>query len=280
MNDWLLDRRYELLEPLGRGGMGEVVRARDVKVDRFVAVKFLAAEHSQDASFVRRFRREIQTLAKLNHPNIVTLFDVGETDKGQLYLVMECLRGETLAATLSQLRARGEVMSWQRLAPIVRQIGHALAAAHSLGVVHRDIKPSNCFRSDNVAGTPDFIHLLDFGIVKPLSPGTFDHGAETTQHVFLGTPHYAAPETIDPQKYGPAGVQADIFSLGVLMYRCLTGTVPFEDLMPSVALARAAYHLAEPPRRRAPERDIPPLVEALVMRTMALHPQERHASMD
>lgn len=280
----VLDARYELFERLGRGGMAEVIRGWDRRLRRDVAIKFLAPRYSQDAGVADRFRQEIATLAQLDHPNVVTIFDTGETDDGRLYLVMERLQGETLDQTLRALRGRGEAMGWRRLAAIGRQICGALHSAHSRQIVHRDIKPSNIFRL-RVDGDldRDFVKLLDFGIAKVVA-GSMEADEEegrppvTAMGAFVGTPHYAAPELIAPERHGSPDLRADIFSLGVLLYECAAGVLPYEGIPKVAVLSRTALETLPSPRERAPEREIPRELEAIIVRATALSPGDRHAS--
>lgn len=276
----LLDGRYQIRQAIGRGGMGEVVCAYDHRLSREVAIKFLSPESMLRPRTLDRFRREISTLARLGHPHIVTLYDSGETGDGRLYLVMEMLRGETLGDKFEAMRSRGEAFSWTTMVPVVQQICDALEAAHSFQVVHRDIKPSNVFC---LASPKGFIKLLDFGIAKVLAGDEPEEGDDartplTSRGMFVGTPHYAAPEVIDPQHYGPADARADLFSLGVMMYQFLTGVLPFEGAPRAAILARTAYERPPAPRARAPMREIPAAIEAVVVRAMALRAEERHAS--
>jgi len=272
---WLgrtFDDRFEIVEAIGQGGMATVYRARESGIiSREVAIKLLSRESSQDQTLVARFHREAQLITDIHHPHVVNVFHVGRAE-GQLYIVMELLRGQTLQAMLKTHHS----LHWSRLAPMMLNICAALQAAHEHKIIHRDIKPSNCLRVD-AAGNPDFIKVLDFGIakVKPL-PNTHDEG--TQQGTFLGTPHYAAPELIDPHG-GPIDGRVDMYALGVVMYQCLTGSLPFIGTRGLEALHHTVHSRPETPRERAPHGDIPAAVDALVMRTMARHPEERFTDM-
>ncbi len=270
---WLgrvFDGRFEILEAIGHGGMATVYRARESGLlSRDVAIKLLSRDSSQDSSVAARFRREAQLITDIHHPHVVNVFHVGRAD-GQLFIVMELLRGQTLLATLQTHR----VLPWSRLAPMMLNICAALQAAHEYKIIHRDIKPSNCFRVD-AAGNPDFIKVLDFGIAKakqfPLDEGT-------RQGTFLGTPHYAAPEIIDPLG-GTVDGRVDMYALGVMMYQCLTGSLPFTGSRGFEALHHTVHSRPEAPRVRAPRVDIPAAADALVMRTLARRPEDRFADM-
>jgi serine/threonine protein kinase len=276
----LLDNRFELLHQLGAGGMAEVYLARDRKLERDVAIKLLNAASSRDPGLGERFRKECKALAKLTHRNIVTLHDVGETDDGQFYLVMEHLQGEALSELLARSRQQEEILSWQRLAGIIRQVCMALEAAHTRQIVHRDIKPSNIFRLDEVSPGEDLIKVLDFGIAK----FTTGHESETDpEHLqltatgnFVGTPHYIAPETIAPDMFGPVDGRADIYGLGVILYQGISGTLPFEG-QPRAAIHYKTVNEDPPPlSERAPH--VSPEIEALVMRAIARRPEDRFAT--
>ncbi len=278
----VLDGRFEVLDPLGVGGMATVYRARETGIiSREVAIKLLSAESSRSQATVARFRKEAQLIADLHHPHVVHVFHVGHTAQGQIYIVMELLRGETLLQTLRDAVARGGAIPWTRLGPMMLQVCGALQAAHDRKVIHRDIKLSNCFRVD-AAGHPDFIKLLDFGIAKvELAPDLVatEETPLTRQGMFLGTPHYAAPEIIEPQLCWPVDGRVDMFATGVVMYHCLTGTLPFAGLSHLDVLYKTVHERPPTPRERAPLRDIPPEVDALVMRAMAVHPDDRFADM-
>jgi serine/threonine protein kinase/Tol biopolymer transport system component len=214
---------YEILSPVGAGGMGEIYRARDTRLDRSVALKILSAGLGHDADYRSRFEREAKAIARLTHPHICTLHDVGH-ENGIDFLVMEYLEGETLAQRLE----RG-------LLPVPEALGYAveileaLEQAHSQGILHCDLKPSNVFLTQS--GTK----LLDFGIAKirrrepATEPGNREHPTETLslieEDVLLGTVHYMAPERIDGQ---PASASADLFAFGAVLYEMLTGGKAFD----------------------------------------------------
>lgn len=216
----LADRfpQMEILELIGKGGMGAVYKARQKDLDRLVAVKILPPEVGADPSFAERFMREARTLAKLNHPNIVSVFDVGQVD-GQFHFIMEFVDG----VTLRHLIETKSVLPSEALA-IVPQICHALQFAHKEGIVHRDIKPENILvnRDGN-------IKIADFGLAKLLGTSEKQTGLTGTRQA-MGTLHYMAPE----QMKGAASVdnRADIYSLGVVFYEMLTGELPIGRFPP------------------------------------------------
>ena len=275
--------KYRVLDRLGAGGMAVVYRAREQgMLTREVAIKVLTPESALSQATISRFLKEAQAISNIKHPNVVQLIELGRTEDGQIYLVMERLLGKTLLEVIREMGANGEIFTWDRLAPIILQICRALHAAHKQKIIHRDIKPSNCFCCEMEDGEWH-VKVLDFGIAKVQSEGTSDDSIETplTQEgMFLGTPHYAAPEIIDKRPEHSLDGRVDIFSLGVMMYQCLTGTLPFHDVRDSrvAVLYRAAHESPPTPRARAPEREIPPDVDALIMRAMALRPEDRFAT--
>lgn len=202
---------YAVESLVGRGGMGAVYRARQLRLDRVVAIKVMRHDHRAGLEFIERFRREALTLASLNHPNIVSVIDSGEAGPELLYLVMEFVDGADL---LQVIRSGG--MTQERALEIIPQICDALQFAHDHGVVHRDIKPSNLLITREGR-----VKIADFGLAKP-----FDHdtGPQTRTGVGLGTPEYAAPEQFQPG--AAVDHRADIYALGVMMYQMLTGQLP------------------------------------------------------
>ena len=204
--------QLEILSLLGRGGMGIVYKARQKHLDRVVALKVLPPEISRDGAFAERFAREARALAKLNHPNIVSIFDSGEAD-GLFYFVMEFVDGTNLRQSL-----QAKQISPREALAIVPVICEALQYAHDMGIVHRDIKPENVLLDRNGR-----VKIADFGLAKLLNPTTPD-ASLTQPGLMMGTPKYMAPE----QMYRPAEVdhRADIYSLGVVFYEMLTGELP------------------------------------------------------
>jgi serine/threonine protein kinase len=274
----VLDGRYEILDRIGQGGIASVYRARERGlIHRDVAIKLLTLASSNDHDTVARFRNEAQVIAGIHHPNVVQIHHVDRAPNGQLYIVMELLPGQNLLETLRDLAAEGEAIPWRRLAPMMLQVCAALHAAHTHGVIHRDIKPNNCFRVA-IPGTPDFIKVLDFGIAKaePRPPRTDGaRGPLTLPERFVGTPRYAAPELIDPRRGWPVDGRVDVFAVGVMMYQCLTGELPFADQSDRAALESTLRDPPPSPRDRCSGRGISREVDDLVARAMARHPDHR-----
>ena len=264
---------YEIVELLGAGGMGEVYRARDVRLDRTVVVKVLASGFATNAEWRQRFDREARLISTLGHPHICTLFDVGEQD-GVAFLVMEHLEGETLAARLG----RGAVPLDQALTLAI-QIAEALTHAHERGVVHRDVKPGN------VMLTPLGAKLLDFGLAKAHRIMSEAHAVAVseqptelrnlTEHgVLIGTVRYMAPEQLEGKE---ADTRSDVFAFGALLYELLSGRAAFEGA--SQATIIAAIMAGEPPPVSAITANTPRELNHLIQRCLAKNPNDRWQTM-
>src|ERR1700734_3953067 len=209
---------YEIMAPLGAGGMGEVYRARDTKLGRDVALKMLPAEMAQDPERLGRFRREAKALAQLDHPNIVTIHSVEECD-GIHFLTMQLVEG----LPLDRLIPQGG-LPVEQIVEIANALGDALAAAHEKGIVHRDLKPANVMVSNGGR-----VKVLDFGLAKDirtadLSDATMTSANRTEVGMVMGTPAYMSPEQASGR---PLDHRTDIFSLGVVLYEMATGKQPF-----------------------------------------------------
>ena len=247
--------RYSMQERVASGGMGAVWRARDEKLARDVAVKILAENLAHDERFVERFRREARSVAGMTHPNIATVFDFGE-DKGRYFIVMELVEGKDLARIL---REEGPLSS-ERTIRIGTQICAALTQAHGAGVVHRDIKPGNV-----IVAPDDTAKVTDFGIARATGDSTL-----TGTGSVLGTAQYISPEQAAGSKIGPA---SDIYSLGIVLYEMLTGTVPFTG---DSAIGVAMRHMNEDvPAPSALSERVSPELDDIVARATARSPEER-----
>jgi serine/threonine protein kinase len=252
--------RYTVMESIGSGGMGAVYRARDEKLERFVAIKILAHGLVIGAEERRRFRKEALALAKLSHPHIAAVYDVGEQD-GVDYLVMECVPGQTLSATLKS----GQI-TLQHATSIILEIAGALEEAHEQGVIHRDLKPAN------VMITPKgHAKVLDFGIAKLLAPLTPDATASMETGFLIGTPIYMSPE----QAHGNAvDARTDIWSLGVIYFQLLTGRTPFEGNS-NIAILHAI--VADPPASlHALQPQAPQPATQIISRCLQKDPASRY----
>ena len=251
--------RYEVLEEVGVGGMATVYKAKCNLLNRFVAIKVLKDEFAKDQEFVKKFRAEAQSAAALTHPNIVSVYDVGE-ENGINYIVMELLVGETLK---DYIEHNGK-LSNERTLKYASQIASALEAAHSSKIIHRDIKPHNIVLSNNNT----VAKVTDFGIAKMSSNETIANGSQT-----MGSVHYFSPEQA---KGGYIDEKSDIYSLGVVMYEMVTGEVPFEaDTPVSVALKQIQEEPIEPKEK------VPTVTNALnriILKAMAKNTSERYGS--
>jgi serine/threonine protein kinase/Tol biopolymer transport system component len=258
---------YEILSPLGVGGMGEVYRARDTRLGRKVAVKVLPSEFSTDAGRLRRFEKEARAVSSLQHPNIVAVYDVGQ-GSGISYIAMELVEGRTLRDMLAAGR-----MSLRKMLDVSLQIADALAAAHEAGVVHRDIKPSNI-----VVMRDGFVKLLDFGLAKRLpiettvdSSVSTESPSDTRSGALVGTVEYMSPEQASG---GQVDFRSDQFSLATIMYEMATGRRPFHR--DTVAETLVAIVRDDPGPIERP--DVPPPLRWLIERCFAKNPDERSAS--
>jgi serine/threonine protein kinase len=266
---------YEILSAIGAGGMGEVYRARDTRLDRTVAIKILAADVSVAPESRDRFQREARSVAALNHPHICTLYDVGQ-HQGVDYLVMEHLEGETLAARLA---ARGALPIADAII-IATQILEALEAVHRQHIIHRDLKPGNIFLLGGARSDRPVAKLLDFGLAKQRSGHALDvtlsrtvAASATGVGLILGTAAYMSPEQADGL---PLDARSDLFSLGAVLYEMITGRRAFEG--GSTVSTLAAVLRNEPPRVSRLRADVPLALEAAIVRLLAKQPQARFSS--
>ncbi|MCX7780049.1 MAG: Stk1 family PASTA domain-containing Ser/Thr kinase [Negativicutes bacterium] len=253
-----LDNRYTILERIGGGGMADVYRAHDKLLDRSVAVKVLRSQFTNDEDFVTRFRREAQAAAKLSHPNIVNIYDVGK-DEDVYYIVMEYISGETLKDRIQ----REAPLPLEVAVSIAMEIAEALEHAHQSGLIHCDIKPHNILMTRTGR-----IKVTDFGIARAVTSATM-----TQTGTIIGSVHYFSPE----QARGAViGAKSDIYSLGVVLYEMLTGKVPFSGETPISIALKHLQEEPEPPRAINP--GIPPLIEAIILKAMAKEPVARFES--
>ncbi len=259
---------YEILAPLGAGGMGEVYRAKDPRLEREVAIKVLPSSFSQDPDRLRRFEQEAKAAGVLNHPNITAVYDVGSQD-GAPYVVSELLEGETLRARLA-----GGAFTPRKALGHALQIAHGLAAAHEKGIVHRDLKPENIFVTRDGR-----VKILDFGLAKLTQPEDSTRpqtdlptvGSEPG--VALGTLGYMSPEQVRGK---PADPRSDIFSFGAILYEMLSGKRAFHG--DSAADTMSAILKEDPPDLSATNRQIPPGLERIVRHCLEKNPEERFHS--
>lgn len=270
--------RYLVLERVGEGGMGFVYKARQDPIGRMVALKILLPDKMGEDRAVARFLNEARIISQLRHHNTVKLIDFGQLSDKRLFIAMEYLDGGTLA----------DLMAGKRLAApaalrIARQICKSLAEAHAMGIIHRDLKPENVLL-DEMHGEEVHVRVVDFGLAKlpgkaaamrDLEVSRFGRMVETVPGVRLGTPAYMSPEQAFAR---PVDARSDLYSVGVLLYRMLTGHLPFDgDNTTGIALAHL-HDAPEPMDEVAPEAQVDPEVEALVMRLLAKSPDDRPTS--
>ncbi|HYN09447.1 MAG TPA: protein kinase [Vicinamibacterales bacterium] len=261
---------YEVIAAIGAGGMGEVYRARDTRLGRDVAIKVLPADLASDPERLARFEREAKAVSALNHPHIVTLYEVGSSDAGP-YLVLEKIEGRSLRELLD-----AGPMSVRRILTLAAQIAEGVAKAHSAGIVHRDLKPGNIMVTDD-----GFAKVLDFGLAKLVWPesgaGTIEDATTlvngTSLGLVLGTPGYLSPEQASGK---PADYRADQFALGALMYEMATSERPFKR--PTLLESLTATIREEPEPVRSKRPDLPAPFEWLIDRCLAKDPGDRYAS--
>ncbi len=264
----VMNGRFELLEPIGSGGTGIVYRALDRTLLREVAVKVLDLrfDPSKDPGYRERFIQEAALTARLSHPNIVTVFDQGETEEGVRYIAMELLHGRTLNELLTLERR----VPWTRAVELATQICRALREAHSVGLVHRDLKPANVFLVDHE--DLELVKVLDFGLAKPF---VASEGNDITQTgVLMGSPAYMAPE----QARNQSSPQSDIYAFGVMLFRMLAGRVPFDA---KNAIDVIVQHLQDPVpwiSQVAPDVEVPRELELVVRRCLEKDARARFTS--
>ena len=254
----ILNKRYEIIEKIGQGGMATVYKAKDTLLSRFVAVKVLKEEYLQDSEFVKRFRAEAQAAGSLSHPNIVSIYDVGEEDNIN-YIVMELIEGFTLKEYIEK---HGYLPAMKAL-KVAIQIASALEVAHKAKIIHRDIKPHN------IMLTKEFmVKVSDFGIAKISTASTITNLGNT-----VGSVHYFSPEHA---KGGYTDEKSDIYSLGIVMYEMVTGVLPFDAESP---VAIALKHIQETPVEPIKfKKDVPISVNGIIMKALEKSPSNRYQS--
>ena len=257
----LLNNRYQLIESLGIGGMAEVYRARDLMLERYVAIKILRDEHASEPDFQERFRQEAKAAANLSHPNIVTIHDFG-FDKGQLFIVMEYVPGKMLKEMITAL---GRIPPDEAI-PLMVQACAGIGYAHRAGLVHCDVKPHN------MLVTPDMrLKVGDFGIARALATIHPDEHSE----VVWGSPLYFSPEQAAGLAPTPA---SDVYSLGVVLYEMLTGKTPFIATRPEILAEMHRELIPRPLRDFNPT--ISPALEQIVLKTLSKEPSARYRTAD
>jgi serine/threonine-protein kinase len=265
-----IDGRYIIEALLGEGGMGYVYAARHAIIDKRVAIKVLRKDAAQDEASAQRFIIEAKAASKIGHQNIVDITDFGMLPMamgGSAYFVMEFIDGPTLGKLVHQDKHLPPL----RCIAVTIQIARGLAAAHAKSIIHRDLKPENVFVYEK-DGTPDYVKIVDFGIAKDVKAGK----RLTAIGMVLGTPEYMSPEQATGQE---TDHRVDMYALGCILYEMLVGDVPFKGENAPKTLTKHVFEAVVPPSQRAPELDIPPEVEKVVLRLLQKKPADRYADM-
>jgi eukaryotic-like serine/threonine-protein kinase len=256
---------YRVTGKLGTGGMGVVYEAEDTRLPRKVALKFLPEELADDPDATRRFRREAETIALLNHPHICTIYDIGE-DRGRAFIAMECVEGVNLKTYMAR-----RTLETPEIVDLAMQVATALDAAHAKGIVHRDIKPGNI-----VVTQGPVVKVLDFGLARRfrvVETGEMGLDGSTMPGRPMGTANYMAPERILQMPLDP---RSDLFSLGVVIYEMATGRLPFAGASPSETVMNVLEKDPVPLTTLAPRR--PKLLQEIVQRLLAKRAGDRFSS--
>jgi serine/threonine protein kinase len=261
---------YRLGKRLGEGESGVVYEAEHVELGRKIALKVLAPAHTASPAALDRFRREARAVARLSHPNLVQLYDFGRSLDGRVYFAMELLHGTTLDARIAD-----GALPWTEAARVAIETATALEAAHAAGLVHRDIKPHNLMLTQDGG-----VRLLDFGVATALTdpqskPSPDGKDRLLKGFAIFGTPEYMAPEQVSGDV---VDARTDVYALGCVLYEMLTGARAFEGGSSVVVMGKQLRETPEPPRVRAPAREIPRAIDAVVVRAMAKKPQDRFES--
>ncbi len=258
MNGKIIDGRYEIIEEIGRGGMAIVYRAKCLVLNRYVAIKVLRPEYRDDEEFIKRFKIEAQSAGSLSHPNIVSIYDVGNEDDIE-YIVMEYVEG----ITLKQYLSTKSTVTWKEAVDYASQICSGLEHAHKKGIVHKDIKPENI-----IITKEGILKITDFGIAKALNQGTITTGGLT-----MGSVHYFSPEQA---RGGFTDAKTDLYSLGILLYEMIAGKLPFEG---DSAISVAMQHLEKDPVRPSIYNpSIPRSLENVILKAMTKEQSDRYQS--
>jgi serine/threonine-protein kinase len=261
--------KYHINELLGVGAMGRVYRADHLNLDAQVAVKLLNPEIAADPQAAKRFHTEARAASRLRHPNTIQILDFGQAEHGALYIVMEMLRGRTLAKIIE-----GPPIGPQRIADLLGQALGALDEAHAVGIIHRDFKPDNIF-VENLRTGREHVKVLDFGIAK--LRGEAEAGL-TSAGAVCGTPEYMSPEQIRGEDLDP---RSDVYAAGVVLYEMLCGVRPFESSGPVIDILTSHLHTPPPPpSKRRPEAKVPSALEAVCMKALSKQRDQRYRSAD
>ena len=267
----VLEAKYEITRKIGQGGMGAVYEATHKLIGKRVAVKVLLDKYAQKDQIVARLQQEARLASSIGHSNIIDITDIGQTQDGRMFVVMEFLEGESLGALI----ARSGRLEQQRALRIARQIASALGAAHKKGIVHRDVKPENVFLLTR--NEQDYVKVVDFGISKSLRPEDGSDSPRLTQTgMVLGTPLYMSPE----QARGDENLdhRIDVYALGVIMYEMVTGEVPYRGTNYLNVLSQVLSEEPAPPSQI--NKDVGPDLEAVIEKALDKDRDHRYQSME
>jgi serine/threonine protein kinase len=268
----VLSDRYRIVRKIGEGGMGAVYQAEHALIEKKIALKILFQDLTRRPDLIARFLQEAKSASRIGHENVIDITDFGQSPEGLVFIAMEYLDGQDLGKTLKQSGA----MEWERARPILMQIAKGLRAAHGNGIIHRDMKPENVYLIQR-EGRRDFVKVLDFGIAKIINPDESGGPALTQTGMIFGTPEYMSPE--QAQGSSPDH-RVDVYAVGCIMYHMLTGHVPFTADNFMGILTKHLLETPVPPRKRRPDLEIMPDVEAICLRAMEKDRDKRFADMD
>jgi serine/threonine protein kinase len=261
--------RYEVVRKLNQGGMGAVYLAMQRPLDRPVALKLLLRAHADDPLAARRFEKEARAVSRLTHPHVVTLYDFGSTESGELYIAMEYLQGNSLRDLIA---APPGFVPWDRALHIVRGVTAALVSAHAAGIIHRDLKPENVMLVERT-GEVDFPIVLDFGLAKSMEPDV--RGPITQRDIIPGTPAYMSPERANGIADDP---RSDLYALGAMWFELLVGQPPFAGESSIKVILRHIHETPPAPSKANTRNAIPSAVDEVVLQLLEKHPDKRPKS--
>lgn len=264
----IIEQKYEIISPIGEGGMSVVYKAKHLLMDRFVAIKMIRPEYATMSQLIERFKQETKAVSSLRHPNIVTVFDYGFLPDQTPFLIMDYLEG----TVLNKLIKKEKTMNWERVIVLFSQACDALAHSHERGVVHRDLKPSNLLVRQELEGT-ESLTIFDFGIAKLLNP---DGKKLTNVGEVFGSPLYMSPEQCSGDMIDP---RTDVYSLACVIYEALVGVPPLVGAKPIETIMKHINDTPRPLREVRPELNIPPRLEDSVMTALSKAPIDRQPNM-